>query len=503
MSQLTNPDFIAWLLHDDLEDRKGPTEDLPFIEITDLDTATKVIDESLNKASRLRDLSFPDELRDLTTVSIIKVNDLPLVRKPLPTMAALLEAKDELYPFLANVELPRNLCLCGGAVERIISKAREKLELQNQIHEPPTKKQKLEAPSNRDKDQTPNDLDFFFFGLKTADKAIDLANKFITKIGCEQLWHRGNVFETCTQIGDFKIQFIARLYENPREIINGFDLGSSQYAWYGGKFYTTKLGLLDLFYSVNVLDGTRRSLSYEYRQHKYMKRGHHLIVPYSNLFFERSADNPSLWYSQRLGIQAIAISNEFSVVPSEMKWDETGSNLQTREDISDYGAFEMHKNSGGYTFGDSLNGKIIKRILAHRIFGLNNLSLFSQEEVQEIINKKLYAVFTTGSFQVQIPYSSGFSTNPLNKQTDADLVRTIVSQLPDEYVNDILTSKLILDSEKCKAYKENALAFWNSVGTSLISTRQPEWIIQKPGSQITSSFNPTFSTFSEYAASKR
>lgn len=76
-----------------------------------------------------------------------------------------------------------------------------------------------------------------------------------------------------------EIQLIFRLYSSKSEILHGFDLGSSAVGFDGQQVYFTSLSKFAYEYGLNIVDTTRRSTSYEVRLSKYMKRGFNLVIP--------------------------------------------------------------------------------------------------------------------------------------------------------------------------------------------------------------------------------
>jgi hypothetical protein len=84
-------------------------------------------------------------------------------------------------------------------------------------------------------------------------------------------------------------QFIFRLYSTKSEILHGFDLGSSAIGFDGTTVWLTPLGKFAYENCCNIIDTTRRSLSYERRLHKYFTRGFEIILPSFNISKIRTA----------------------------------------------------------------------------------------------------------------------------------------------------------------------------------------------------------------------
>jgi len=76
-----------------------------------------------------------------------------------------------------------------------------------------------------------------------------------------------------------QIQIILRLYNTKSEILHGFDLGSSAVGFDGKELYFTTLSKFSYEYRVNIVDTSRRSVTYEQRLLKYLDRGFEIIMP--------------------------------------------------------------------------------------------------------------------------------------------------------------------------------------------------------------------------------
>jgi len=74
-----------------------------------------------------------------------------------------------------------------------------------------------------------------------------------------------------------KVQFIHRVYPSIDQVIGGFDLGAAMVAWDGQTLLTTELGAYCAFGSLNIIDTSRRSTSYEHRLVKYATYCHTLF----------------------------------------------------------------------------------------------------------------------------------------------------------------------------------------------------------------------------------
>lgn len=134
-----------------------------------------------------------------------------------------------------------------------------------------------------------SDLDFFIYGLKTPEEATERALRLIEDLedtcqygaiidrsrGAISL-HRSGIWGSENKP---TIQIILRLYTSIEQILHGFDLGCCAVGFDGSKVWTTTRGEFCIKNSINVVDTTRRSLSFETRLHKYLLRGYEIVFP--------------------------------------------------------------------------------------------------------------------------------------------------------------------------------------------------------------------------------
>lgn len=76
-----------------------------------------------------------------------------------------------------------------------------------------------------------------------------------------------------------EMQIVLRHYATASEILHGFDLGSAAVGFDGVNVWLTALGRFAYECGYNVVDTSRRSLTYESRIMKYFHRGFELILP--------------------------------------------------------------------------------------------------------------------------------------------------------------------------------------------------------------------------------
>lgn len=82
------------------------------------------------------------------------------------------------------------------------------------------------------------------------------------------------------------VQFVARIYRTPAEVLTGFDLDACSVGFDGTKVFGTPRFLRALATRANYIDLTRRSLTYEYRLWKYSRRGFAVFCPVPDGFEE-------------------------------------------------------------------------------------------------------------------------------------------------------------------------------------------------------------------------
>lgn len=87
------------------------------------------------------------------------------------------------------------------------------------------------------------------------------------------------------------MQIVLRLYKSVSEILTGFDVDCSCFAYDGEQVYSTPRALAAFMTQTNTIDLTRRSPSYESRLSKYAKRGFEIHWPHLN----RSKIDPTIF----------------------------------------------------------------------------------------------------------------------------------------------------------------------------------------------------------------
>ncbi len=136
------------------------------------------------------------------------------------------------------------------------------------------------------RDITINDYDIFIYGTSNPRAVLDRVTEHLVNLSPQNtVVYRTKFTVTIVEYRDEhrkhfanKYQIILRCYNSKSHILHGFDLPCCAVGW-DGNFYTTKAGLFSLTHNVNILDLTRRSVTYENRLIKYYYRGFALVLP--------------------------------------------------------------------------------------------------------------------------------------------------------------------------------------------------------------------------------
>ena len=130
------------------------------------------------------------------------------------------------------------------------------------------------------------DIDLFFYGL-TSDDAANAKLRQVysvvarnTKGGeAPMVVRTGRAVSIVGTYPTRTVQVVLRLYSCPAEVLLGFDVDCCALAYDGQRLLATQRSLYALTRNVNVVNPTRRSLTYESRLYKYAKRGFAVVVP--------------------------------------------------------------------------------------------------------------------------------------------------------------------------------------------------------------------------------
>eukprot|EP00698_Gefionella_okellyi_P001540 TRINITY_DN1146_c0_g1_i5.p1 TRINITY_DN1146_c0_g1~~TRINITY_DN1146_c0_g1_i5.p1 ORF type:complete len:1217 (+),score=226.35 TRINITY_DN1146_c0_g1_i5:261-3653(+) len=134
--------------------------------------------------------------------------------------------------------------------------------------------------------QTPfqgSDIDLFFYGM--SDNQADAKVKEVYECLVANYHREVDVVRTrhaITFLFDYPVrhvQIVLRLYKSPAEVLMGFDIDACTVAFDGTDVWALPRARRALNKQMNVIDVSRRSLTYESRLFKYAKRGFAVAIP--------------------------------------------------------------------------------------------------------------------------------------------------------------------------------------------------------------------------------
>eukprot|EP01094_Clydonella_sp_ATCC50884_P018403 TRINITY_DN33_c0_g1_i1.p1 TRINITY_DN33_c0_g1~~TRINITY_DN33_c0_g1_i1.p1 ORF type:complete len:1290 (-),score=370.68 TRINITY_DN33_c0_g1_i1:92-3961(-) len=151
-------------------------------------------------------------------------------------------------------------------------------------------------------DNNSSDIDLFLYGLSES-QANEKVKHIVEVVQRNSPRSDGSgVIRTkhaLTIIGDYPnrhVQIVLRLYKNPAEVLMGFDIDCCAVGFDGRTAYALPRALRAINRRANLVDLSRRSLTYETRLYKYGKRGFSVIVPGAD-----SSRVPDTLYTYALG----------------------------------------------------------------------------------------------------------------------------------------------------------------------------------------------------------
>ena len=139
------------------------------------------------------------------------------------------------------------------------------------------------------------DIDFFIYGLDEdeANKKVEYIIDYFSNMLFIRKLTRASAVVTLSYVlitdnntdinNKYHIQIILRLYKTKSEILHGFDLGSSAVGYDGENIWFTTLSKFSYENKCNIVDSYRRSTTYERRLEKYFYRGFNLLVPFLDI----------------------------------------------------------------------------------------------------------------------------------------------------------------------------------------------------------------------------
>ena len=141
-----------------------------------------------------------------------------------------------------------------------------------------------------------SDIDLFLYGLDS-DEAANAKLREIHALVVRNTGGRGDVIRTARAVtilnaGPYRhVQVVLRVYKSPAEVLLGFDIDSCTVGFDGKDVYCMERFKRALTKRYNLVNISRRSLTYEQRLYKYSRRGFAVAVP--NL--DKSRVNPDIF----------------------------------------------------------------------------------------------------------------------------------------------------------------------------------------------------------------
>lgn len=140
-----------------------------------------------------------------------------------------------------------------------------------------------------------SDIDLFLYGLDS-DEAANAKLREIHALVVRNTGGRGDVIRTARAVTILNaapyrhLQVVLRVYKSPAEVLLGFDIDSCTVGFDGQNVYCMERFKRAMTKRYNLVNISRRSLTYEQRLYKYSRRGFAVAVP--NL--DKSRVNPDI-----------------------------------------------------------------------------------------------------------------------------------------------------------------------------------------------------------------
>lgn len=141
-----------------------------------------------------------------------------------------------------------------------------------------------------------SDIDLFIYGIEDPQEAIKKMAVVEETIKNNLLWETTtirtrNTVTIVSQYPNRHVQIVLRLYKSASQILTGFDVPCSCFAYDGKRVLSNPRALASCMTQCNDIDLTRRSPSYENRLSKYSHRGFEVYCD----FLDRSRIDPSIF----------------------------------------------------------------------------------------------------------------------------------------------------------------------------------------------------------------
>jgi len=277
-----------------------------------------------------------------------------------------------------------------------------------------------------------------------------------------------------------KYQIIFRIYKTASEVLHGFDIGSSAIGFDGRNLLFTSLSKFAYEYNCNILDTTRRSTTYEDRLKKYFQRGFEIILPKFdvNKLDERMSRKyhiPDICELPYMPFGYNRTDNKFKVTNWHKDYTQKGQDF-----VSDYDIDDVEEEY-------SLFYRNLIQLLQKKF---ENISYFERNNYKTIfISPKSFTKARIDYFydelEAQISCPNKFPTSMVTKYITVDSVENIFGYR-DNKKN---IQKLIKEQKK-----EAEILMKQLMSTDI----KPKFIMDNPGTQLTSSYNPVMEDAKEW-----
>ena len=156
-----------------------------------------------------------------------------------------------------------------------------------------------------------SDIDLFIYGLSPFEANQKLNHIYnIVKKNSNSLGNLSVIRSShaITILGEFPyrhVQIILRIYQSPAEILMGFDIDCCCFGYNGSRVYCLPRSYRSITKQYNLIDLSRRSLTYETRLQKYSKRGFSVKFP-SDIRFNLQNVNENLYHRHVQEVKGLA-----------------------------------------------------------------------------------------------------------------------------------------------------------------------------------------------------
>jgi len=345
----------------------------------------------------------------------------------------------------------------------------------------------------------PKDYDIFIYGLdeKEASQKVELLVSHLISKCKESKGMKNNkiqVTRTKNVINishNTPVQIILRLYRTKSEVLHGFDIGSCAVGFDGKDVLFTSLSKFAYETNCNIIDVTRRSLTYENRLSKYFSKGFDIIMP-------------DLKVPENLNKRSKLVLPYCTLCLQSVQGNKlTCFDIKHHNEISDY--YSELNEDPYFVYLDSLlkyNIKMLLRDEPNNLIGSKCYRFITSQETSstedytctlynlEYVTRKKIEYFYD-SLPFKILENQGFNYTILSTYTSvilSEFVLTFFSKQSQE-------EKSAYVQQVCNTEKKNLLSKWDKVENQVKSHNSVlHWMIENPGKQFTSSFNPVLST---------